>query len=125
MKISVALCTFHGEAHLVEQLQTIKQQTRPPDELVVCDDRSDDRTADLIEDFARAAGFAVRFRMNDCRRGAAANYAGAISLGGGDLVAFCDQDDLWEPDKLACLESVFDRNARVLAAFSDLAIVTE
>src|SRR5262249_46844155 len=40
--ISVAMCTYNGARYLGEQLQSIAAQTRLPDELVVCDDHSED-----------------------------------------------------------------------------------
>ncbi len=124
LTISVALCTYNGEAFLSEQLASLESQTRPPDELVVCDDRSDDATASVIDGFVRRAPFGVRFLRNDRRLGIGANFAQAISLCRGDVIALCDQDDVWEPDKLNRLESCFDENAELLLAFSDLAIVT-
>ena len=37
-KISIALCTYNGANFLPEQLRSFPQQTRPPDDLIVCDD---------------------------------------------------------------------------------------
>jgi len=44
LRISVAMCTFNGGRYLEEQLESIGAQTRPPCELVVCDDGSTDAT---------------------------------------------------------------------------------
>jgi GT2 family glycosyltransferase len=38
--LSIAMCTYNGALYLREQLESIAGQTRLPDELVVCDDRS-------------------------------------------------------------------------------------
>jgi glycosyltransferase involved in cell wall biosynthesis len=54
-KISVALCTYNGEQFLSRQLQSIQQQTRTPDELVVCDDCSTDHTIEILNSFAASA----------------------------------------------------------------------
>ena len=51
-KISVALCTYNGERFLGRQLASIQQQTRMPDELVVCDDCSTDSTIEILNGFA-------------------------------------------------------------------------
>ena len=123
MKISVALCTFNGEPFLLDQLNSIEQQSRPPDELVVCDDRSEDGTAAVVDRFARRAGFKISFSVNANRLGVTENFGRALSLCNGEVIVPCDQDDLWEPDKLAVLESCFRDNPELLLAFSDLAIL--
>ena len=51
MTLSVALCTYNGERFLPDQLRSLRDQTRPPDEVVVCDDASSDRSA--AEGFGR------------------------------------------------------------------------
>src|ERR1700728_346533 len=47
-RISVAMCTYNGERFLAAQLESIVQQTRLPDELVVCDDASTDQTLSIV-----------------------------------------------------------------------------
>jgi len=54
-RISVAICTYNGERFLAAQLESIAQQTRLPDELVVCDDGSTDQTLSIIRSFAASA----------------------------------------------------------------------
>lgn len=54
MRLSIALCTYNGERFLREQLGGFATQERLPDELVVCDDRSTDRTPAMLEEFAQA-----------------------------------------------------------------------
>src|ERR1700734_2900414 len=77
-RISVALCTYNGERFLPQQLASIAKQTRPPDELVVCDDRSTDRTVGLVRDFAASSPYPVRIFENDHNLGFAANFERAI-----------------------------------------------
>lgn len=123
MKVSVALCTFNGEPFLLEQLNSILRQTRPPDELVVCDDGSTDGTAAAISRFAERVGFKVSFCVNAERLGVTRNFASAFSRCTGDLIIPCDQDDVWESDKLAVLENLFRDDTGLLLAFHDLAVV--
>ena len=78
--LSVALCTFNGGRYLRQQLDSIAAQGRPPDEIVVCDDRSDDDTVSILHDFAKSAHFPVRITVNDERLGPAANFAKAAGL---------------------------------------------
>jgi glycosyltransferase involved in cell wall biosynthesis len=123
MRLSIALCTFNGEPYLAEQLESIARQTRLPDELVVCDDGSDDNTAALVAHFAERAPFKVSFCVNADRLGAAQNFARGFSLCRGDVIVPCDQDDVWQPDKLALFEGAFRDDSALLLAFHDLTII--
>lgn len=99
-RISIALCTCNGERFLQQQLDSLKAQSTPPAELVVCDDASDDRTMAILQAFARSAPFPVRLQRNPVRLGIQANFEHAIRLCSGDVIALCDQDDVWLPNKL-------------------------
>ena len=122
---SVAMCTYAGARFVGAQLESIAAQTRPPDELVVCDDRSPDETVRLVEDFAARAGFPVRLHVNERNLGSTKNFERAVSLCEGDLVALCDQDDVWLPGKLARLEEEFRRRPRAALVFSDAEVADE
>jgi len=119
MTISVALCTYNGARYLPAQLASIAAETRLPDEVVVCDDGSQDETGAIIRAFAAAAPFPVRFTENPVNLGTAANFAQAIGLCRGEIIALSDQDDQWEPEKLARLEHVFQTRPEIGLAFSD------
>jgi glycosyltransferase involved in cell wall biosynthesis len=106
MKLSIAMATYNGELYLGQQLRSIAGQTRLPDELVVCDDRSTDATLTVLEDFARKAPFPVDIRVNPARLGPAFNFDRALSMAHGDLVFLSDQDDVWYPEKLATVEAL-------------------
>jgi hypothetical protein len=122
---SVAMCTHNGARFIGAQLASVAAQTRPPDELVVCDDRSADETARVVEEFAAAAPFSVRLYVNERNLGSTKNFERAVSLCEGDLIALSDQDDEWLPSKLARLEAEFAREPSALVAFSDATIVDE
>lgn len=125
MRLSVALCTYNGERFLREQLDSIAAQTRPPDELLVSDDRSTDGTLKLVESFAARAPFPVRLRVNDVNVGSTLNFDRAVALCSGDVIALCDQDDVWLPEKLRRLEEVFEADEGVGLVFSDALVVGE
>src|SRR3712207_5958138 len=122
---SVAMCTYNGARFLGAQLASVAAQTRTPDELVVCDDRSTDETARVVRDFAKSAPFPVRLHVNEENLGSTRNFERAVSMCEGDLIALCDQDDVWLPQKLARLEEEFARDASALAVFSDAGVVDE
>src|ERR687894_3003245 len=99
-RFSVAMCTYNGARFVAEQLASVAAQTRPPDELVVCDDGSTDETCRLVEEFAARAPFPVRLFVNERNLGSTRNFGRAVALCEGDLVALSDQDDVWHPEKL-------------------------
>lgn len=123
MKVSVALCTYNGTPYLDEQLNSIAVQTRPPDELIACDDGSTDETLSRLESFAKRAPFPVRVLRNTSTLGTAKNFERAIRLCKGDSIALCDQDDVWRPEKLERLSEVLETSPEVGLVFSDAELV--
>ena len=109
--ISVALCTCNGAGFLAAQLESLASQARLPEELVVCDDASEDETFEILTAFAVRAPFPVRLYRNPQRLGISANFEQAIRLCTGDIIALCDQDDVWHPDKLATFAELFSTGA--------------
>ena len=84
-KISIALCTKNGARFLTEQLASFRRQTRLPDELVICDDCSNDGTIEIIKRFAETSAFPVLFNRNENNLGSTVNFERAISLCAGDI----------------------------------------
>ncbi|WP_421121277.1 glycosyltransferase family 2 protein [Aquihabitans daechungensis] len=123
--LSVVLCTCNGERWLPALLRSIAGQTHPPDELVVHDDASTDRTTELVEEFARTVSFPVHLRVHDARMGSTANFASAISSSRGRVVALADQDDVWYPTKLALLMHEFELDSTISMVFSDADLIGE
>lgn len=123
--LSIALCTWNGEAHLGAQLDSIAAQTRPPDELIACDDASTDGTRRVLEAFAARSPFPVRIHANTVNAGTARNFERAISRCAGDVVALADQDDVWMPRKLETVMDLFARRPSAGLVFSDAELVDE
>lgn len=118
MNISIAMATYNGERFLPDQLDSLAQQTMQPSELVITDDGSTDRTAEIVAEFAKRAAFPVRFHRNETRLGYSDNFLKAASLCRGDLIAFCDQDDVWLSHKLARCAQCFQDPSVILAIHS-------
>ncbi len=125
MRLSVALCTYNGEQYLAEQLDSLAAQTRPPDELVVCDDHSTDRTPEIIHDFAARAPFPVRLHVNPDNVGSTRNFDRAVGLCRGEVIALCDQDDVWHPRKLRRYEEVFSAEPSAGLVSTDAEVVDD
>lgn len=118
------MATYNGGRYLVEQLASIAAQTVPPTELVICDDQSTDDTAEIVARFAATAPFPVRFEINAQRLGYARNFMRATELCRSDTIAFSDQDDIWEPTKLAEILDAFAATGALLVSH-DLQVAYE
>lgn len=93
--ISVVVPAHQATLYLAECLESILAQTRMPDEVIVVDDGSTDATA------AIASGFGPPVRViSTPHAGTAAARNTGIAAATGNVVALCDDDDLWLPDKL-------------------------
>ncbi|WP_066055788.1 glycosyltransferase family 2 protein [Robertmurraya korlensis] len=106
-KVSIAMCTYNGEKFISEQLDSIMNQTRLPDELIVCDDRSTDRTIEIINTFKTNAPFPVKIIINEVQLGSTKNFEKAIQHCSGDVIFLADQDDVWDFHKISIMESRF------------------
>jgi glycosyltransferase involved in cell wall biosynthesis len=121
--ISIALATHNGEKYLAEQLASLAAQTRLPAELVIFDDCSVDRTLEIASEFATRVPFPVRIMRGEQRVGFRRNFLRAAEKCEADLIAFCDQDDIWEAEKLAVMERVFD-DPQVLLAYHNATLIS-
>ncbi|WP_353168979.1 glycosyltransferase family 2 protein [Flavobacterium sp.] len=110
MKVSVALCTYNGEKYIVEQLDSILNQTKPVDEIVICDDISTDGTHDIIYQYCSKFPNIIKFHINDVNLKSVKNFEKAISLCTGDVIFLSDQDDIWLPEKVADIVHHFELN---------------
>src|SRR5688572_22956866 len=98
MTVSVALCTYNGANFIGEQLQSICSQTMSPNEIVICDDASTDKTISCIREIKNNYP-AIDWKIvkNTSNLGYVKNFEQAISLASGDIIFLSDQDDVWLP----------------------------
>jgi glycosyltransferase involved in cell wall biosynthesis len=130
--VSVALCTHNGEKFIVEQLRSILEQSAQPREIVVSDDASTDGTLNRIQDTfddyrARHAECTVDLTIlrNLEPLGVAKNFEQAILACTSDLVALCDQDDVWAVDRLRRASDLFESRPDLLLLHSDARLIDE
>lgn len=123
--ISIAMCTFNGEKYIQEQLESIANQTQLPSELVICDDCSNDNTANIIRRFCQKVPFNVHLYINEYNIGIIKNFEKAIRLCRGDIIVLSDQDDVWCPEKLREINNCFRTYPEVGAVFTDAIVVND
>jgi glycosyltransferase involved in cell wall biosynthesis len=101
--VSCVVPVYNGERFLADAVQTITDQTHRPLEILLCDDGSTDRTAEVAAALAAdrsEPAVAIRILGQQNAGASAARNHGAREASG-ELLAFLDVDDLWLPKKLA------------------------
>jgi len=105
VNVSVVIPAFNVEGCISDALDSVFAQRRPPDEVIVVDDGSTDRTGDRVGGY----GPAVRYLFQENAGPSAARNHG-IEAASGEWIAFLDSDDVWLPDKLAAELDILRRN---------------
>ena len=100
LKISVIIAAYHGEKYIGEQLESLFRQTRVPDEILIGDDSADDKTFQAVEAVRSHYAGELRYFKNTPKQGICSSFEKLYKLASGNLVFFCDQDDVWLPEKI-------------------------
>ena len=88
MTVSVALATYNGENFVVEQLDSLREQTRRPDEVVIIDDRSTDGTVGIVREYIFKHGLDWRLSVAESNSGYKRNFYNCLKATTGDVVFF-------------------------------------
>ena len=104
---------YNGGPFLGEAIESILGQSDADFELIIIDDGSTDRSAEIIRAYAeRDSRIVARFRK---RRGVVATRNESLSLASGSYLAFMDADDIAEPDRLRLQRSYLEQNPKCAA----------
>ena len=122
--ISVILCLYNGEKFIEDQLTSLLDQSKVPDEVLLIDDCSTDNTINICENFISNHGLSLKWKIirNSINKGWKRNFFEAISCCNGEFVFFCDQDDIWSHDKIFETYNAFlkNKNATVVSCYERL-----
>ena len=119
MRVAILMGVLNGARWLPAQLASIRSQSHSDWHLVARDDGSADESREILDRFVREVG-ADRATLTDGpRRGVTANFLGALAdVPEGHGAAFSDQDDVWDPEKLAVAVADLDRAGHQPAAWA-------
>lgn len=100
--ITIIMAVYNGQEYIREQLESLKDQTYTEWRLVIRDDRSSDKTAEIVKKFSDEVEQEVIFKVNEKSSGSAKNNFALLinDAKESDYVMFCDQDDIWKKDKI-------------------------
>ncbi len=129
-RIDILLATYNGARFLPEQLASIAGQTHRNWRLIVRDDGSSDGSLDVVRGWARGVSQDVEI-VEDGRTGlgASLNFAALLERSDAPYFAFCDQDDVWLPQKLSVMLDMLAEAESTsgagtpINAYSDLRVV--
>ena len=97
--VSVIMPSYNAERFIAESIESVLQQTYSNWELVVTDDRSTDRTPQIVQSYCEKDS-RIRFAIAEQHSGIAGTRNQCLKKAQGRFVAFLDNDDLWLPEKL-------------------------
>jgi GT2 family glycosyltransferase len=121
-RISVCMATYNGEQYITAQLESILNQLRAEDEVIVVDDCSTDRTKDKIRSLRDDRIQLIEHGRN---MGVLQAFEDAIRHASGALIFLSDQDDLWAPNKVSAVLRVFQLHGKINIVVSDAALIDE
>lgn len=90
--VSVCMATYNGAAYLREQIDSILEELRDDDEIVIVDDASTDGTVSIVAEYADPR---IRLVRNERNLGYVRTFERALSLASRDVILLSDQDDVW------------------------------
>lgn len=129
-KIQILMATYNGEKYIAEQIESIINQDYEDWELLVRDDCSTDNTPNIINEYlSNYPDKILLIKNNSVRLGASQNFMYLLSKSTSDYVMFCDQDDVWNKNKLSLFfnsmivyEGKYNNNTPIII-HSDLEII--
>lgn len=131
-EIAVLLATYQGETYLSEQLNSLLQQTFQDFVIYIHDDGSTDGTLQVIQDYVKQYPEKIVLLTYEKAGGSAANFMSMLQYTKEPYIMFCDQDDVWLPDKIEVsyqelkrIEADTDRECCPCLVFTDLQVVDQ
>lgn len=125
MKKSVCVCSYNGEKYIEEQLNSIINQTKKVDEIILCDDNSSDNTVAVAKKVLELSEIEYKIFVNIPNKGVTKNFEFCCQQSTGEIIFFSDQDDVWMPDKVEKVCQIFEQNVDIQLVFSNAVLFDE
>ena len=117
MLISVVVPSYNHARYISQTIASILAQTSAPFEVIIVDDGSSDGSQELL---TKIDDPRIRINLLEKNMGACAAMNIAVQMTRGDLVAVCNSDDLWEPNKLERQLAVIRRSPHIGAVYTNV-----
>ncbi|WP_432409976.1 glycosyltransferase family 2 protein [Rasiella sp. SM2506] len=121
--VSICIPTYNGALFLEEALESVKNQTYSPIEVIISDDNSNDNTLKIANKFKECVSFPVTIASHE-PNGIGANWNNSIKLANGKFIKFLFQDDVLLPDCITEMVSIFrqHKNLGLVSCKRDLIV---
>ena len=107
--ITIVLATYDGEKYILDQLESLLKQTRPADEVIICDDKSTDSTVEKVKSFICDHNLDHWYLyVNEENVGFRKNFMNGIRKAKGDIIFLCEQDGIWDLDKVGKMSEIME-----------------
>lgn len=111
--ISVCLASYNGIDYIYDQVESIINQLREDDELIISDDGSNDGTVELISSIAENDHRIIL--LHGPQKGLVKNFENALNHATGKFIFLSDQDDIWHPNKVEVFLTNLEKNLLVVS----------
>lgn len=99
--VTIVMATYNGEKYLEEQIDSILSSTYKDFKLYIVDDGSQDSTMDILNRYKMQYPDIINVNQNKANLGVSLNFLNAINSSYSEYIMLCDQDDVWNKDKIA------------------------
>ena len=99
MSVRIITPTYNSERFIAETILSVQAQTYQDWEMIIVDDCSTDKTAEIVASFQKKDS-RIKYFYNSTNKGSALSRNLALQKAKGKWIAFLDSDDLWHPEKL-------------------------
>lgn len=123
--IDILLSTYNGEKFLKEQLDSLLNQTYSDYKILIRDDGSSDNTKSILGLYKNKYEDKISLFFED-NVGPKKSFLNLLEKSNSDYIMFCDQDDIWDRNKLQIMYDVIKTHYNIpTLAFCDLKVVDE
>ncbi len=125
--VAILLAVYNGEKYLKEQIESVLNQSFKDIKIIIRDDGSTDNSIGIIDDFCNMYPDKIFSIKGTPTGNAKSNFARLLETCDDDYIMFCDQDDVWLPNKvektLKVMKSVENGGETPVLVHTDLKVV--
>lgn len=120
--IAVIIPSYNYGPFLIEAIESVLKQTRPPSEILIADDYSNDNTQEIALEYQKKYPKLISYYRNEKNLGIVKNFNKGISLSKGDYVCFLGADNRFRSDYIEKTAEILDSDNKIGIAYTDFAL---
>lgn len=120
--VSICMPTYNGELFMRQSLDSLLSQDYENFELIISDNASTDRTAEICQEYI-AKDKRIRYYRNETNLGATKNFNHLLELSSGKYFMFAADHDLWHPTFISRSISILEAEPEVILAYPITAVI--